>query len=37
MTAPTLADLWPSPAWRDPILIIGAGPVGMSAALGLAH
>jgi len=37
MTAPTLADLWPSPNWRDPILIIGAGPVGMSAALGLAH
>jgi 3-(3-hydroxy-phenyl)propionate hydroxylase len=37
MTAPTLADLRPSPAWRDPILIIGAGPVGMSAALGLAH
>lgn len=37
MTAHALSDLRPSPAWRDPILIIGAGPVGMSAALGLAH
>ena len=37
MTARTLADLPPDPAWRDPILIIGAGPVGMTAALGLAH
>ncbi len=25
------------PGWQDPIVIVGAGPVGMSAALGLAH
>lgn len=37
MTARTLADLQADPAWRDPIVIIGAGPVGMTAALGLAH
>ena len=32
-----LAHLQARPGWRDPIVIIGAGPVGMSAALGLAH
>lgn len=32
-----LADLTPRPGWRDPIVIVGAGPVGLSAALGLAH
>ncbi|HEX8731248.1 MAG TPA: FAD-dependent monooxygenase [Ktedonobacterales bacterium] len=37
MTPRTLADLRPGPAWRDPVLIIGAGPVGMATALGLAH
>ncbi|MBA2288106.1 MAG: FAD-dependent monooxygenase [Ktedonobacteraceae bacterium] len=25
------------PGWQDPIVIVGAGPVGMSAALGLTH
>ncbi len=33
----TLEQLKPRPEWQDPIVIIGAGPVGMSAALGLAH
>lgn len=37
MAPRTLADLRPGPAWQDPIVIVGAGPVGMSAALGLAH
>ena len=32
-----LAHLKPCPGWQDPIVIVGAGPVGMSAALGLAH
>lgn len=32
-----LADLKPRPDWRDPIVIVGAGPVGLCAALGLAH
>ena len=31
-----LAHLQARPGWRDPIVIVGAGPVGMSAALGLA-
>lgn len=33
----TLEQLKPRPEWQDPIVIVGAGPVGMSAALGLAH
>lgn len=33
----SIADLNPRPGWRDPIVIVGAGPVGLSAALGLAH
>ncbi len=37
MPARTLADLRPRSTWQDPIVIIGAGPVGMTAALGLAH
>ncbi|HLZ24679.1 MAG TPA: FAD-dependent monooxygenase [Ktedonobacterales bacterium] len=37
MAPRTLADLRPDPAWQDPVVIVGAGPVGMSAALGLAH
>ncbi|HEU0026521.1 MAG TPA: FAD-dependent monooxygenase [Ktedonobacterales bacterium] len=37
MAARMLADLRPGPTWRDPMAIIGAGPVGMSVALGLAH
>ncbi len=37
MAEQTLEQLNPHPAWRDPIIIVGAGPVGMSAALGLAH
>src|SRR5579859_3903539 len=37
MAQRTLADLRPDPAWQDPVVIVGAGPVGMSAALGLAH
>ncbi len=32
-----LAHLQARPGWQDPIVIVGAGPVGMSAALGLAH
>ena len=32
-----LAHLKPCPGWQDPVVIVGAGPVGMSAALGLAH
>src|SRR5260221_2377193 len=32
-----LADLQARPDWHDSIVIVGAGPVGMSAALGLAH
>lgn len=35
--AARLADLTPRPDWRDPIVIVGAGPVGLCAALGLAH
>lgn len=30
-----IAQLQVRPGWQDPIVIIGAGPVGMSAALGL--
>ncbi len=32
-----LAQLTARADWQDPIVIVGAGPVGMSAALGLAH
>lgn len=32
-----LAQLQASADWKDPLVIIGAGPVGMSAALGLAR
>ncbi len=32
-----LAHLQARPDWHDSIVIVGAGPVGMSAALGLAH
>jgi 3-(3-hydroxy-phenyl)propionate hydroxylase len=32
-----LAHLKARPGWQDPIVIVGAGPVGMSAALGLAY
>jgi len=32
-----LVNLKARPDWQDPIVIVGAGPVGMSAALGLAH
>lgn len=32
-----IAQLQARPGWQDPIVIIGAGPVGMSAALGLAY
>lgn len=37
MAEQTLQQLNPCAAWQDPIVIVGAGPVGMSAALGLAH
>jgi len=37
MAAQDLAQLKAVGHWRDPIIIIGAGPVGMTAALGLAH
>lgn len=37
MSEQDLAQLQASPDWKDPIGIIGAGPVGMSAALGLAY
>jgi len=37
MAQQDLAHLQARPGWRDPIVIVGAGPVGMSAALGLAH
>ena len=30
-------QLQAAPGWKDPIVIVGAGPVGLSAALGLAH
>lgn len=33
----SLGQLKACPEWRDPVVIVGAGPVGMSAALGLAH
>lgn len=32
-----LAQLTARADWKDPVVIVGAGPVGMSAALGLAH
>ena len=32
-----LAHLQARPGWQDRIVIVGAGPVGMSAALGLSH
>jgi 3-(3-hydroxy-phenyl)propionate hydroxylase len=35
MTEQDLAQLPPAPGWQDPIVIVGAGPVGMAAALGL--
>ena len=35
--ATRLADLTPQSDWRDPVAIVGAGPVGLCAALGLAH
>lgn len=34
---PKLGQLEACPEWKDPIVIVGAGPVGMSAALGLAY
>jgi 3-(3-hydroxy-phenyl)propionate hydroxylase len=37
MSEQDLTNLKPRPGWQDPIVIVGAGPVGMSAALGLAH
>jgi len=37
MAEQDLAHLKARPGWQDPIVIVGAGPVGMSAALGLAH
>ncbi len=37
MAVQDLAQLKAVGHWRDPIIIIGAGPVGMTAALGLAH
>lgn len=37
MIEQTLAQLKPRADWQDPIVIVGAGPVGMSAALGLTH
>ncbi|HEU5230819.1 MAG TPA: FAD-dependent monooxygenase [Ktedonobacteraceae bacterium] len=37
MVEQALAQLQPCADWQDPLLIIGAGPVGMTAALGLAH
>jgi 3-(3-hydroxy-phenyl)propionate hydroxylase len=32
-----LSQLQARPDWKDPLVIVGAGPVGLSAALGLAH
>lgn len=37
MIEQTLAHLAASSCWKEPLVIVGAGPVGMSAALGLAH
>ncbi|MGH2515434.1 MAG: FAD-dependent monooxygenase [Ktedonobacterales bacterium] len=37
MVPRTLANLRPGAHWHDPVVIVGAGPVGMCAALGLAH
>jgi 3-(3-hydroxy-phenyl)propionate hydroxylase len=35
MAEQDLAQLSPAPGWQDPMVIVGAGPVGMTAALGL--
>jgi 3-(3-hydroxy-phenyl)propionate hydroxylase len=35
MAEQDLAQLSPTPDWQDPIVIVGAGPVGLTAALGL--
>src|SRR5712692_8559435 len=37
MSEQDLANLKARPGWQDPVVIVGAGPVGMSAALGLAY
>src|SRR5215471_9023549 len=37
MVVQDLAQLKAVSNWRDPIIIVGAGPIGMAAALGLAH
>ena len=37
MAVQDLAQLKAVSHWRDPIIIVGAGPIGMAAALGLAH
>jgi 3-(3-hydroxy-phenyl)propionate hydroxylase len=37
MSLSDLAQLKPSLYWRDPIVIVGAGPIGMITALGLAR
>ncbi|MHB8595396.1 MAG: FAD-dependent monooxygenase [Ktedonobacteraceae bacterium] len=37
MGSQNLAQLTAHADWQDPVVIVGAGPVGMSAALGLAH
>lgn len=37
MVVQDLAQLKAVSHWRDPIIIVGAGPIGMAAALGLAH
>ena len=37
MTEYSLKQLKAHPGWKDPVVIVGAGPVGMSAAQGLAY
>ncbi len=37
MIARNMADLQACQSWKDPLVIVGAGPVGLSTALGLAY
>ena len=37
MMTQDMTQLQPSAGWRDPVMIVGAGPVGMCAALGLSY
>ena len=37
MMTQDMTQLQPSAGWQDPVVIVGAGPVGMCAALGLSY